>query len=222
MFCDPAAAAWQAAGQPPVDAAPPQPAGRCGRCGAEEPTVLSSQIISQEFTGLDGWPFGSRRLCVPCAWAYSHKLSTAPSLLITTATVDEYSKGTDLLAVLLAGPLPTSAAVVFPTSRRRHILPAAKWGHLAVDGLVLRWDARAAERLRDVAWLRGEIGATWPQLGQPAPPARLLTSRPSDQWAPIMRAWEQLADWRSVPPLWDAARILTNRQRGESGVAAVI
>ncbi|MFV8161102.1 hypothetical protein ACNQVK_03020 [Mycobacterium sp. 134] len=143
-------------------------------------------------------------------------------MLITPTTVEEYSKGTDLLAVLLAGPLTTSAAVVFPTSRRRHILPAAKWGCLAVDGLVLRWDTRAAERLRDVAWLRGEIGATWPQLGQPAPPARLLTSRPSDRWAPIMRAWEQLADWRSVPPLWDAARILTNRPRGESGVAAVI
>ena len=112
--------------------------------------------------------------------------------------------------MLTAGPLPNSQAVVLPTARRRHILPAAEWGHLATDGLVIAWDATAATRLADLAWLRTTVGATWPQLHRPAPPAQLLRAQPDDHWARILTAWEALLAWRTVPPLWAVARVLTN------------
>src|SRR6185295_10995345 len=98
----PAAAAWVAAGRPAVDAPPPVD-GRCGRCGEDGPTLTSARIISEKFTGFDAWPFGSRRLCVPCAWAYSRQPTSQPSLLITDTTVTEYSSGAALADMLTVG-----------------------------------------------------------------------------------------------------------------------
>lgn len=209
MFSDPAAAAWIAAGRPDVGA-PASLSGRCGRCGSDEPTVASARIISEKFTGFDSWPYGSRRLCTCCAWAYSRPPTAQCATLITQTTITEYLDGAELGATLIAGALPDSQAAIVPTSRRRHILPTAQWAHLAADDLPLRWDATAAARLADLAWLRGTVGATWPQLAKPAPPARLVTAQPSRYWPRIMDAWSQLQHWRSLPPMWSAARILTN------------
>ncbi|MDY6870912.1 MAG: hypothetical protein SV966_10435, partial [Actinomycetota bacterium] len=113
MLTDPAAAAWVAAGRPAVDAPAPV-AGRCGRCGEDGPTVTSSRIISEKFTGFDAWPFGSRRLCVPCAWAYSRQPTTQPPLLITPTAVEEYSTGAELTDLLAGGPLSSSRGGVRP------------------------------------------------------------------------------------------------------------
>jgi hypothetical protein len=211
MLSDPAAAAWVAAGRPAVDAPPPVD-GRCGRCGEDGPTVTSSRIISEKFTGFDAWPFGSRRLCVPCAWAYCRQPTTQPALLITATTTTEYTNGAVLADVLTGGELPSTHAVVLPAApplRRRHILPTAQWSHLATDGLVVRWDAGAASKLTDLAWLRTTVAATWPQLSRPAPPSRLLTAQPAEHWSRILTVWSQLDPWRAVPPLWAAARVLT-------------
>ncbi len=209
MLSDPAAAAWAAAGQPAVDAPAPTP-GRCGRCGENGLTVTSSRIISEKFTGFDSWPFGTRRLCVPCAWAYSHQPTQQTSLLITGTSLTKYSTDDQLAPMLAAGPLTTTQAAVVPTTRRRHILPTAEWGHVATDGLVTAWDATAAQRLADLAWLRTTVAATWPKLSRPTPPAVLLTAHQPELWAPILQAWESLQSWRKVPPLWALARVLTN------------
>ncbi|MBU8820996.1 hypothetical protein KL864_34615 [Mycolicibacterium goodii] len=210
MFSDPAAAAWVAAGRPAVDAPPPVD-GRCGRCGEDGPTVTSSRIISEKFTGFDAWPFGTRRLCVPCAWAYSGQPREQTAMLITTTTLTKYANGAELAPILTAGALPRTHAVVVPSRRRRHILPIAEWGHLATDGLAIPWDAAAAERLADLAWLRTTVGATWPQLSASAPQARLLTAQPADQWSRIVAAWASLRPWRNSTALWDTVRILTNQ-----------
>jgi hypothetical protein len=209
MLSDPAAAAWIAAGRPAVNAPAPIE-GRCGRCGQDGPTVTSAQIISEKFTGFDAWPFGLRRLCVPCAWAYSRQPTTQPSLLITDTTVTEYSTGTELADILILGPLSSTQAVVLPTARRRHILPTAAWGQLATDGLVIPWDAVAAKRLTDLVWLRNQLGATWPQILRGAPPPKLLKGLPGGQWSRLLQAWESLRPWRTIPPLWAVARVLSD------------
>jgi hypothetical protein len=129
---------------------------------SDGPTLTSSRIISERFSGFAHWPYGSRRLCVACAWAYSRRLTTQSALLITTTTVTEYPHAAGLADTLTRGPLPNTQAVVVPTAnhrRRRHILPTAQWGHLATDGLVVRWDHAAAARLTDLAWLRTTVGA---------------------------------------------------------------
>jgi hypothetical protein len=222
MLSDPAAAAWVAAGRPSVDAPPPVE-GRCGRCGTDGPTVTSSRIVSELFTGFDAWPFGSRRLCVACAWAYSRPPRTVPAMLITTATVTEYPDRAGLDSVLTAGALPDTQAVLLPASHQRHILPSAQWGHLATDGLVIPWGADAAARLTDLIMLR-PIVTDWvrahsPTLRQLAkqvdqvlqrqtPPFPLLTAQPRESWPRFLAAWTALQPWRTIPPLWTATQFL--------------
>lgn len=216
MLSDPAAAAWVAAGEPPVNAPSPTE-GRCGRCGHDGPTVLSSKIISEKFTAFDSWPFGSRRLCVACAWAYSRQPTTQPALLITVDTVTEYSHEPALAQLLMGGALPDTHAVVLPTARRKHILPTTQWGHLATDGLVIRWAAAAAAKLTDLVWLRNTVAATWPQLSEPSPPSRLMKHQSFDDWSRILTAWTQLQSWRATPALWSCARILSTPTPAATG-----
>jgi hypothetical protein len=225
MLSDPAAAAWVAAGRPAVDA--PEPvAGRCGRCGEDGPTVTSSRIVSWKFTGFDAWPFGSRRLCVPCAWAYSRSPAVVPAMMITTTTVTEHPKAVGLAAVLAAGALPATQAVILPSTRRRHILATAEWGHLATDGIVTAWDWVAASRLADLGMVRPAVAA-WVRaqatksmngrrialeidrvLLREMPPYPLLAAQPREGWPQFLAAWTALQPWRAVAPLWVAARIL--------------
>jgi hypothetical protein len=124
--------------------------------------------------------------------------------------VTEYSSGAALADMLTVGPLSGTQAVVLPTARRRHILPTAEWGHLATDGLVVPWDAAAATRLADLVWLRKIVGATWPQLSRSVPPSRLLSTQSAEHWPRVLAAWSALQTWRTVPPLWAVARVLTN------------
>lgn len=209
MLSDPAAAAWSIAGQPSLDAT--AATGQCGRCGSEAPCISSTQVVSERFSGIDTWPYGFRRLCVPCAWAYSRVPTTAPLLLITTSTVTEYPTGPALAEVLAAGPLPGTAAAVMPTTRRRHLLPAAQWGHLTVDGISVRWDHPAAHRLTDLLWLRRDLDIRWKDLSQPAPPYAALAGQPAQLWDRIVTGWNQLQPWRTVQPLWTAARLMVYR-----------
>lgn len=212
LLTTPAQAAWTAAGQPDVQAPAPVE-GRCGRCGTQTATVTSTHIVSEKFTGFDSWPYGSRRLCVPCAWAYSHTPTAQQAMVITPTATTCYPDGRDVADLLTAGPLPATTAVIVPTAKRRHLLPTAQWGHVATDGLVVAWDGAAARRLTDVRWLRTDIGATWPQLQAPTPPPQLMRGRPPRGWEPILTAWSGLQRWRVVPPLWAAARILTHPRR---------
>jgi hypothetical protein len=220
---DPAAAAWVLAGCPAIDA-PAAIAGRCGRCGSEGRTVPSSRVVSEKFAAFDGWLYGLDRLCLGCAWAYGRAPNTQPALHITTTSVTEHVDSAELLGLLCAGPLADTVAVVVPATRRQHILPNAQWAHVATDGFVAAWDAGAAQRLTDVAWLRGMLAASgpgasgsWTRLSASVPPPWLLTGQPSGQWPRILDAWEQLTLWRSLPQLWAVARRLTNAPAAPGG-----
>ncbi|AGB27212.1 hypothetical protein Mycsm_07115 (plasmid) [Mycobacterium sp. JS623] len=206
MPTDPAAAAWRAAGSPRIEVAAP---GRCGRCGDDGPTTASSRIISNRFTDFDTWPYGSRRLCAACAWAYSRRPTAQPTMLITTDEVTEYPAAASIAELLAAGALSDTTSAVVPTTRRRHILPTAQWAHLATDGLVVRWDDAAAKRLRSIRMLRLDLGFTWQQLSNPAPPAKALTAQPPSTWPQLLASWSSVQPWRRIPPLWACARLLT-------------
>lgn len=185
-------------------------AGQCGRCGAEGPTVPSSRIVSERFTGFDAWPFGSRRLCTPCAWAYSHAPTAQPILLITADAATEFSQANELADLLARGALAFTHAVCLPVAKRRHVLPTTEWGNLATDALSIPWDATCASLLADLIWLRTHLGATWPQLQLSAPPAALLTAHSASDWPRIIDAWGRLPQWRTIPALWAAARALSS------------
>lgn len=147
--------------------------------------------------------------------------------MITAGSVTEHPKGIGLAALLAAGGLPNTHAVVLPASRRRHILATAEWGHLATDGLVTAWDDAAAARLAALVRIRPAVTA-WVNstatesmngwhiardidrtLMRPMPPYPLLATLPPDQWSQFVADWTALQAWRSITPLWAAAKILT-------------
>jgi hypothetical protein len=191
-------------------------------------TVASRHVISEKFTGFDSWPFGSRRLCMACAWAYSRAPNQVKPMVISAAAVVEYAKGAELTSMLAGGALAHTHAVVLPTACRRHVLATAEWGRVAVDDFVVAWDAAAAARLvgmttvRPVvtAWVRanatsstkpGQIaGRIDRALRREMPPYALLTTLPRDGWQGFVDAWVSLQPWRSVPALWDLVKVLTH------------
>src|SRR5690625_2368666 len=113
MLPDPAAAAWAAAGRPPI-AAPSAGVAQCARCGTREETGHSSRIVSESFTGFDAWPYGTRKLCTPCAWAYDRQPTKQPALFITTADTAQYRDGSALGDLLAGRGLAATEAVVVP------------------------------------------------------------------------------------------------------------
>lgn len=207
---DPAAAAWAHAGQPGVPAPVQWAAEPCARCGIRgEGTVSSRRIISEQFTGYDSWPFGLRRLCVPCAWAYN-VLAPRDRVVwtITPTRTVAHDRATELLPLLSAGRLPGNTAVVLSVQRNHFVLPHAAWGRLTVDRLTVDWTAHHAYLLGRVAWLRA-LGFSWVQLGEQLPPAGGLRRHPPARWVEIGDAWQQLRPWRGLPAMWAAARTVT-------------
>lgn len=218
MLSDPAAAAWTAAGEPSAAA---EVSGRCGRCGFSGRAVPSRSVVSVKFTGFADWPFGDEWLCPACAWAYSRPPAKQPALHITSAATVEFSDRAALAGILRVGVLPADEAVVLPTTRHRHVLASAQWGHLAVDGLVIGWDDSSAARLESLIWLR-TAGATWVQLQRPVPPLELLASQPGALWPRVLDEWSSLGRWRAIPPLWAAAKILTNDYAGRAAESMLV
>lgn len=210
MIDDPAAAAWVHARRPQlpypyrVDAEP------CARCGAAVETVRSAEVISEQFTGFDAWPYGMRRLCTPCAWCYAaFPPAGAKRWMTITRERTTYHRSTSALAQrLAAGPLTSDVAVVLAVSARHSPLAGARWGRVQADTVSVPWTQSQADRLQAVRRLR-DAGATWPELDDRQPPRSLLSRYGPAQWITIAADWEQMDPWREIPTLWSMAKALT-------------
>lgn len=209
MLDDPAAAAWVLAGRPAVAAPLQQEVEPCARCGIHgEQTVSSRRIISEQFTGYEDWPYGLRRLCTPCAWAYAYAAPKARTVLtIGRDRVTRHRSAVPLARRLRTGPLEPETAIVI-SGGQRYTVPHAAWGQVTGDRVRVTWTARQAEVLRAVSALRA-MGFSWPavtKLGQP--PRDVLLTRPVEQWPAIVELWQQVAPWRALPGMWSVARSL--------------
>lgn len=179
----------------------------CARCASSGPTVHSSLVVSTRFTDWDTWPYRGLRLCPACAWAYSTpELRTGahvvvsgpqPALVATTAT--------DLAAGVLTGPLDTSTAVTVAISGRKHVLPAATWGHVRTDATSLQWDALAARRLTELRWLCTLPSMSPTVVSSPTIPYPVLRDQDPDLWPVILDRWDGLTPWRANSLWWPAA-----------------
>lgn len=188
----------------------------CARCGDRGETVRSAEIISENFTGFDAWPYGLRRLCVPCAWAYSSAPPTARTIL--TITRDRTTQHRSPAAIgkrLRDGPLAGDAAIVLSVERNFHVLPHSQWGRVTFDRFTTDWDENAAHLLRRVRWLRS-VGCGPKQLLSPQPPQPFLRSLPVGSWLEVDQAWQELKSWRATPVFLFAAWNLTAPASGVS------
>lgn len=194
-------AAWAAAGSPVghLDL----PAGVCARCGRSGPRRATTAVVSKFFSSVDQWAHREEPgVCAACSWAY-----TTASLRRGVHLVDQVGPSSSWLEraaaaeLLMAGPLPAHLALVVPLHPgRKHVLPHARWGQVAIEDLALPWQAPQAGLLRVV----GDLclaGVPAGRLADPVPPYQLLRAHP-EHGALLWQGWAQLEDWRrpSVSP----------------------
>lgn len=189
----------------------------CARCaGTTGPSSLVRQVVSRTFTAYDDWRYpAGTHLCAPCSWMYrtrslrqyAHKVSSRPSLTVLTSHA---------LRMLLSRPLLGGFSVVVPLRPgRKHILPHARWGHVAVDDATLPWTASDVAALAAVIRLRrsGFGVRALAESSPPFPPLRDLSPR---RWPQIFADWESLDPYRRIAPWWGLALRASIVSRGSS------
>jgi hypothetical protein len=194
--------AWTAAGNPSQGRFLLR--GSCARCAASGQLRRVDEVVSKTFTALDEWrdPRG-KGLCPGCAWAYQtphlrngvHLVRQRPATLrlLTRAEAAE---------TLGAGALPSDATLVVPLRPgRKHVLPAARWGRVAVDDTCLPWNESDAARLNCVRRLR-RAGFGSRMLTSAAPAYGVLRLIPRQLWPDVLSDWENLRPWRSPDNQW--------------------
>ncbi|MGL5825727.1 MAG: hypothetical protein ACRCYU_13095 [Nocardioides sp.] len=196
-------AAWLAAGSP---AAATTLTGSCARCGGQGDLATVRSAVSKQFTAFDTWinPSG-RGLCPQCTWGYATaSLRSGPHLVTRTSLELRPLTRAEAAGQLRNGPLGPDVALVVPLRPgRKHLLPDAEWGRVAVDDAQLAWDALEVHRLHLVDQLR-ELGFGTRMLTAPAPPFQALTKLPTAMYQAVLDAWDGLEAWRQPDNPWMA------------------
>lgn len=194
-------AAWRGSGCPGSTEGTDR--GVCARCGVSSTLTAVGEVVSRSFTGFDQWvePAGSG-VCPACSWVFRTPILRTANHLVTRDPVScqQIDRGT--LVALLHRALPASVAVVVPLRPgRKHVLPMAAWGQVAVDNAVLPWTAMHAGVLQVVIELR-RAGFGSRMLQEPAPTFEVLQRLPQPRWASVMDAWRLLDPWRAPDNPW--------------------
>lgn len=99
-------------------------------------------------------------------------------------------------ALLRSGPLGTDSALVVPLRPgRKHLLPMATWGRVAVEDVDLGWNHQELARLRQIDRLRA-LGFGSRMLTAAAPPFQVMRTLTPEQFPQVLDAWSQLEPWR--------------------------
>ncbi len=189
----------------------------CARCGGatEGSGRRVRETVSRTFTGFDGWvDVAAPTMCRVCVWVYTTTALRSDLLLVTSdpRRATKLSK-TRLRRVLGQAISPTSAVVVPLRPGRKHILPHARWGRVAVDDVALPWTEHDAERLSAVVRLRRR-GFSLAALARAAPAFSTLKNIPHRTWTSVFADWDSLDPWRERPVYLDLAATASTSTRG--------
>ncbi|MFF0818621.1 hypothetical protein ACFYVR_26260 [Rhodococcus sp. NPDC003318] len=161
------------------------------------------RVVSRRFTGFGSWlDRGGRALCEACAWVYSMRSLRVVAHRIARNTYVLSELDSQALYEVLSAPIGVDVAVVVPlVPGRKHVLPDAQWGRVAVDELALDFTAADRDRLAAMSRLQA-AGFTEAALVRPAPDHRTMTRIPSERWPAVLADWDALAPWRAAAPWW--------------------
>lgn len=195
-------AAWSAHGCPlPADQSM---TGQCARCSRDAALVATRTVVSKVFTAFDGWREpGGAGLCPACTWGFRAPGLRLVAHLVTSAPLKLQALDPPSLGQLLGAPLPAEVAVIVPLRPgRKHLLPEAVWGRVAVDDARLPWTASDVDRLAAMCRLRA-LGFGPRMLTEAAPAWPVLRRLPHSRWSQILGDWSRLELWRSRRPWFD-------------------
>lgn len=179
---------------------------RCGRRGCA--TVPSRQVVSRKFTAYDDWAQPGGELCQVCAWGLGGAGLRSSILAIEPGQIRELDSST--LAELLSHPVDDRTAVVLPLRPgRKHLVPAARWGHVVVDDVAVRWGGPEVILRAEMAWLRARDFSV-AMIHDGNLDAGLLRRIPTDELADILESLERVRRWRRSPHWQIAVRASTS------------
>ncbi|MBB1033155.1 hypothetical protein G6031_01950 [Dietzia sp. CQ4] len=114
------------------------------------------------------------------------------------------------LATLLSRPLDDRTAVVLPLRPgRKHLLPTARWGHVVVDDVAVRWGGAEVVLRAEMAWLRArDFSVAMIQDG--SPDIGILRRIPTHEMSDVLEALERVRRWRNCPHWQIAVRASTS------------
>lgn len=206
-------AAWVAAGRPMLEAAGvlTEADGPCARCARGGPLAPVRQVVSRSFTAASDWvhPTGAG-LCARCTWAYREPALRRCPHHLTRSPARSRPLAADQLLEVLAHPLRPDETITVPQGGRKHLLPSASWGRIALDDAQIPWGSADAARLQTVAALRA-AGTGEADLRQPTPPWPLLRRHPAGSRADLIATWSTLDPWRTRT-LWLDLALIATRQ----------
>lgn len=180
--------------------------GRCGRRGCA--TVPCRQVISRKFTAFDDWISPGGELCQVCAWGLSEAGLRSTTVAIEDGLVRELDGAG--LAALLSRPIDEKTAVVLPLRPgRKHLLPAARWGHVVVDDVAVRWGGAEVVLRAEMAWLRARDFSV-AMIQDCSPDIGLLRRIPTHEMPDVLEALERVRRWRNSPHWQIAVRASTS------------
>ncbi|MEU2007048.1 hypothetical protein ACH47B_38240 [Rhodococcus sp. NPDC019627] len=105
----------------------------------------------------------------------------------------------------MSRPLEPDTAVVVPLRPgRKHILPHARWGGIAVEDTCLPWTARDVAAVTAMRRLRA-LGFGARMLAEPAAPYPVLARIAPRRWPAVFADWDRLAPYRQVGQWWELA-----------------
>lgn len=211
--------AWAASGcSQPQDAGE---RGRCARCLITAALTPVGLVVSNKFTGIADWadPRGLG-LCPACTWGYRTTALRRQMLLVDRIRTELTQLEPAQLYVLLRAPEPLGAhlAVSLPLVGRKHVLPAAQWGRICVDGTTIPWSAQDAGRLARVAALRS-AGVAAARLAEDAPPWSAVRSATTAGRVEVLEHWQALEPWRRRRLWLDVAIAVTHPNRPRGGAS---
>jgi len=142
-----------------------------------------------------------------CAWGLGGAGLRSSILEIRPGQVRELDAAT--LAELLSHPVTEQTAVVLPLRPgRKHLLPEARWGHVVVDDVAVRWGGAEVILRAEMAWLRARDFSV-SMIHDGTPDVGILRRIPTDELADVLESLERVRRWRRSPQWQVAVRAST-------------
>lgn len=194
------AAVYQHEGKPSVD----KPVtfdsdALCGTCRERAQTAPAHLILTSQFGSWDAIivdpKTGARWLCAACAWAWrAVKYRQKATIVRLSEDGDVSVEHPPLTGLLdaLDGPIPLNVAISVPLSKKKAVLPTARWGQVAFDTMRTTWTPRMLRQLRAARHLRAR-GVAEPDLLADSPPGYLLAKVDTpEEHDLVVRLWRAL------------------------------
>lgn len=173
----------------------PSVKGVCGRCSNVTTIHPIKHVVSRNFTDWDIINPESEGMCSTCVFSFQKENIIIYPFLITEKQA-EYATGKEIKNILSA-PLHNTTSLTFPISRKKHLLPKAKYGYIVSDKGLFNWGVNEAAMFVNILWLKS-LGVKEKDLYFQSPPFDVVMNNEKNI-GKLFSIWKQTQKWLKTP-----------------------